>query len=416
MSDPFWPGEERAGALLSGSALLTAMVRVEAAWLSALVSVGVAGAGALDDLAGLIDEDDVAEVSAGAEDGGNPVIPLLALLRDRLRPRNADAATWLHRGLTSQDVLDTALVLCVRDTLDRLREELAAQTGALVALAAAHRNTPMVGRTLTQHAVPITFGLKAAGWLTGVLDAVDDLEALELPAQFGGAAGTLAAPTALAGRAGLPVPARRAIELTEHAAGALHLRTRPPWHTARAPITRIGDALARCSDAFGHIAGDVLTLARPEIGELAEPADNRRGGSSTMPHKANPVLSVLIRRAALGAPQLCAQLHLAAAEARDERPEGAWHLEWPTLRTLGRRTVTAAGQTTDLVTGLNVDPVRMLATFQAARPDLLAERRALDALHPGTVAPVASDPDYLGATDIIISAVLDRARTRSETP
>jgi len=421
VSDLLWPGDERAGALFSGPAVLAAMVRVEAAWLAALVSAGIAGPAALDDLSGLIDDDDVAAVAEGAESGGNPVIPLLSLLRDRLRERNPGAATWLHRGLTSQDVLDTALMLCVAEVLRRLRHELGTQAHALATLARTYRATPMVGRTLTQHAVPITFGVKAATWLTGVLDAADDLDTLEPTAQFGGAAGTLAAPTVLAGRAGLTDPPRRAIELTEHTARSLGLRARTPWHTSRGPITRIGDGLVRCTDAFGHIAGDVLTLSRPEIGELAEPAAAGRGGSSTMPHKANPVLSVLVRRAALAAPHTAAQLHLAAAESRDERPDGAWHLEWPALRTLCRRTVTAAAQTSELVTGLRVHPDRMLATLEAAGPDVLAERRALDAL-PGAAStsdadgPGTDEPDsYLGATDLIIDAVLDRARTRTPT-
>lgn len=422
MSDPFWPGDERAGGLFTGPALLAAMVRVEAAWLSALVSAGIAGSGALDDLSGLAGERDVPSVCDGAEGGGNPVIPLVSLLRERLRDRNPDAATWLHRGLTSQDVLDTALMLCVHDVLERLRAELVTQAGALVTLAGTHRGSLMVGRTLTQHAVPITFGLKAATWLTGILDAADDLDTVDLPAQIGGAAGTLAAPTALAERAGLTDPPRRAVELTERTARLLGLRARAPWHTTRAPVTRIGDGLVRCTDAFGHIAGDLLTLARPEIGELSEPAETGRGRSSTMPHKANPVLSVLIHRASLAAPQTVAQLHLAAAEARDERPDGAWHLEWPALRTLARRTVVAAGQTTELVTGLRVHPDRMRATLEAAGPDVLAERRALDALPRSSPGPYpgpdpGSDPSrYLGATDLIIDAVLDRARSRTEAP
>jgi 3-carboxy-cis,cis-muconate cycloisomerase len=179
-------------------------------------------------------------------------------------------------------------------------------------------------------------------------------------------------------------------------------------------VTRIGDALVRCTDAFGHIAGDVLTLSRPEIGELAEATVTGRGGSSTMPHKVNPVLSVLIRRASLAAPLTAAQLHLAAAESRDERPDGAWHLEWPALRTLCRRTVIAAGQTTELLAGLRVHPDRMRATLESAGPDILAERRALDAL-PGGDSSAGGHTDYLGATNLIIDAVLDRAGARTET-
>ena len=138
------------------------------------------------------------------EAGGNPVIPLVALLRNRIRESNADAARWVHRGLTSQDVVDTALMLCLRDAVDRVEDELRGQVEALSRLADAHRSTVMAGRTLTQHAVPITFGLKASGWLTGVLDAADALGQARtgLAAQVGGAAGTLAAVTQLARSAG----------------------------------------------------------------------------------------------------------------------------------------------------------------------------------------------------------------------
>jgi len=404
MSDLFWPGDDRAGELFTDRAFLEAMVRTEAAWLSALVAVGVAPAGALHPLDGLAGPEDVDGLARSSQDGGNPVIPLVRLLRERLSTTNATAAEWVHRGLTSQDVLDTGLMLCARDTLEHLRAELVTQVAALSTLVDRHRSTRMVGRTLTQHAVPITFGLKAAGWLTGVLDALDTLDAVEPRAQIGGAAGTMAAPTALAATAGLPGPARCAIELAEHTARTLGLPMAPPWHTSRAPITRIGDALAGCTDAWGRIAADVLTLSRPEIGELAE---GTGGGSSTMPHKANPVLSVLIRRAALTAPGLAAQLHLAATEARDERPDGAWHLEWATLRDLVRRTATAANQTTSLLVDLRVRPDRMRATFDAAAEDLLAEARAVGAR--------THDPaDYLGANDVIIGAVLDRARSTTK--
>lgn len=402
--DLLWPGDERAGELMSDATLLAAMVRVEVAWLDALVAAGIAPAAAGQDAVRLDGLVDVAEVAARAEASGNPVAPLVALLRERT------GNTWLHRGLTSQDVLDTALMLGMADVLDRLRAELAAQADTLAALADAHRGTVMAGRTLTQHAVPITFGLKAAAWLTGVLDARDALD-VPLPVQIGGAAGTLAAPVELAARAGLPDQVTAALALVERTAGMLGLAARTPWHTARAPVTRLGDALATCTDAFGRIANDVLTLARPEIAELAEPAAAGRGASSTMPQKANPVLAVLVRRAALAAPQAAAALHLAAADARDERPDGAWHVEWATLRTLARRTVVAASQTTELVAGLRVHADRMRATAQAAAGALLAEQRAISAAAApgGPGAEVHPDPGgYLGATDHVIDAVRRR--------
>jgi len=412
MPDLFWPGAERAGDLFDDGAFLRAMVRVESAWLAALVDAGIAPRDADDNLSGLVGEDDVADVAADAESGGNPVIPLLAVLRHRLGTRNAQAAEWVHRGLTSQDVLDTALMMCAREVLDDVLAQLDVQVAALARLADEHRGTVMAGRTLTQHAVPVTFGLKAAQWLTGVLDARTELTLLAptLTAQLGGAAGTLAATCELARLSGRftsgDEPAKAALAVADRTARSLGLRCGPPWHSTRTAVTRLGDALVRAGDAWGRVANDVLVLARPEIAELAEPAG--RGSSSTMPNKANPVLSVLLHRAALAGPASAAQLHLAAASAVDERPDGAWHVEWSTLATLCRRTAVAAAQASELLGGLRVDAARMAATARAAAPALLAEQRGLAAVLGGDPA---RDPEaYLGATDLLVDAVLDRAR------
>jgi 3-carboxy-cis,cis-muconate cycloisomerase len=375
MSDLFWPGDARAGDLLTDASFLQAMVAVEEAWLDVL---GI-GHGSLPDL-------DPATIPS--ESGGNPALGLVAILRERLE---GDAARWVHRGLTSQDVVDSALMLLLRDAVSAVRRELRTQVGLLADLAEAFRTTPMVARTLTQHAVPTTFGLKVAGWLAAVLDADDDLASLSFPVQLGGAAGTMAAVVEL----GLDPAATR-----DRLAGALGLAPSLPWHTSRAPVTRIGDAAVGCTDAWGRIANDVLTLSRPEIDELAE---GEGGGSSTMPHKRNPVLSALIRRAALAAPQLAATLHVAAAESVDERAAGAWHAEWATVSTLLRRTVVAGSQATDLVTGLRVHPDRMAATLDAA--DVGSEQRTMVEL-----AGIQPRSNYLGASDEIIDAVLDRAR------
>ncbi len=398
MSDLFWPGDERAGALLGGAELLRAMEAVEAAWLEALVVGGIAPVGARHPVRGLVGADDVDAVARAAEAGGNPVIPLVGLLRDRLP---AESARWLHRGLTSQDVLDTALVLLLRDVLDRLDTELRRQVRALLRLTTAYAETVEVGRTLTQHAVPITFGLKTAGWLTGVLDAVVALERARegLAAQLGGAAGTAAATVELARLQGRSEPIEVAWQLIETTATALGLLARAQWHTTRAPLTTVADALVTCTDAYGHLAADVTTLSRPEIGELAEGSG---GGSSTMPHKRNPALSVLIRRAALAGPGLAATVHLAAATTVDERPDGAWHAEWAALRDLGRRTVVAASQTSDLLADLRVDTERMAAHLDRAT-GIDAEQRSMAAL-------IGTEPSagYLGATPRWIAAAVHR--------
>jgi len=400
VSDLFWPGDERAGDLMTSSALLAAMVRVESAWLTALVGAGVAPAAARDDLEGLVGPADVEALAAAAEPGGNPVIGLVPLLRERVGDRNADAARWLHRGLTSQDVLDTALLLCARETADRIRRQLTAQVARLAELADEHAGTVMAGRTLTQHAVPLTFGLKVAGWLAGVLDAYDPLVALRWPVQLGGAAGTRAAWMELAG--GLGDPQQVAEALAADVATRLGLAPADPWHTSRAAVTRVGDALVACTDAWGRIANDVLTLSRPEIAELSE---GTGGGSSTMPHKANPVLSTLVRRAALTTPQLAATLHLAAAESVDERADGGWHAEWGTLRTLARHAAVAGSQATDLLAGLRVHADRMRAHHDEAAEDLHAEQRTMASL-------AGHDPSgaYLGTAGRLVESALARAR------
>jgi 3-carboxy-cis,cis-muconate cycloisomerase len=394
MTDLFWPGDELAGALMSDVAYLAAMVAVEQAWLDGLVDAGIAPPQARTDLAGILTGGDLEPIARRADVDGNPVSGLVAVLRDR---SPEPAARWLHRGLTSQDVVDTALVLCARDVLIRVSDEFVTQVSALAELADRHRGTPALARTLTQAALPTTLGAKFARWLTGVLDAAEPLAGLvaSLPVQVGGAVGSLAATTELTGSVD------GAIALSDALADALRLAPAPPWHTTRSAITRLGDALVSCCDAWGHVAADVATLGRPEIGELAEGSG---GGSSTMPHKNNPVRSVLIRRAALTAGPLGATLHVAAAASVDERSDGAWHAEWATLRTLARHTVVAAAHASELVTGLRVDEARAAANLAAA-DGLRSEQQTMVEL---TGRPAQSD--YTGATDRLLEATLSRAR------
>lgn len=249
----------------------------------------------------------------------------------------------------------------------------------------------MAGRTLTQYAVPVCFGLRAAQWLVGVDDARESLRAVNaaLPVQCGGAAGTLA----LAGEV---------VDDAVRAAGVLADRLELiwpglSWHTRRNPITRLGEALTTTCDALGRIAGDVLLLGRPEIGEVREAAAAGRGGSSTMPHKQNPVLAVLVRSAALQAPPLSAMLHAAAAQVIDERPPGDWHAEWPALRRLLVLALTAASQSTDLVAGLDVNVAAMRRRADGAAAHLLSERGS------------GTDPSsYLGSAQRFIDEALKR--------
>jgi 3-carboxy-cis,cis-muconate cycloisomerase len=187
-----------------------------------------------------------------------------------------------------------------------------------------------------------------------------------------------------------------------------------PWHTTRAPVTAIGDACTGCTDAWGRIASDVVTLARPEIAELSEPVGGGRGGSSSMPLKRNPVLSVLIRRAAICAPPLAATLHTAAALANDERPDGAWHAEWDTLRSLARRTVVAGSQCSELLARLEVHSAQMAKNLESASAvnDVLGEQRVIAEL-----VGKAPSGNYFGAIDALIDDSLEgAARILKEHP
>lgn len=388
MSDLFWPGDHRAGALMTDAAFLEALVAVETAWLTVLVESGIAPAGAAAELA--VPATDLEQIAAAAERDGNPVTALVALLRARSA---GDTATWLHRGLTSQDVLDTALVLCLRDALTAVRGEIAEQVRALIELAETHRDTPLLTRTLTQPALPGTVAAKVAVWLTAVLDAADDLRSLKLSVQCGGAAGTLAATTELSGSP------HDALRLSRSLAATLALDAARPWHTTRSALTRAGDALSTCCDAWGHLANDIAAGIR--VGELGE---GTGGGSSTMPHKNNPVLTVLLRRAALTTPQLGATLHSASAASVDERSDGGWHAEWATLRILTRRTVVAASQATELLAGLRIDTATA-AAHQDQAQGIYAEQQTMTALTGRVPAE-----QYLGATDLLVDLVLQRAR------
>ena len=338
-------------ALTGDRAVLAALLKVEAAWAAVLDDAGLAPAGsaALVAAAADVQRYDVAGIAVRAQGGGNPVIPLLADLREQVRALDTDglgAVQAVHTSLTSQDVLDSALMVLAAGAVRELHSELTAATSALAGLAGAHAQTLCVGRSLTQHSLPFSFGLRAAQWFAGLAAAARRLEALELPVQTGGAAGTLAAGTLLTGKLGLTggTGPLTPFDLADRLAARLGLAAVPaPWHTNRLAVTSLGDALAAVTDAAGKIAADVLFLSRPEVAELAEPRATGRGVSSAMPQKQNPVLSVLIRSAALQAPALAAQLHLAAANFNDERPDGAWHTEWAALRQLLRLALGAAG-------------------------------------------------------------------------
>ncbi|WP_306926588.1 lyase family protein [Arthrobacter globiformis] len=379
-------------ALTGDRAVLAAILAVEAGWGAVLEQHDLTPAGSAAVVAHAADASryDLADIARRAQGGGNPVIPLLADLRIQVKALDTagvGAAKAVHTSLTSQDVLDTALMLVARNTVAALLADVKGTTAVLARMAEQHADTLCVGRSLTQHSLPFTFGLRAAQWFHGLAAAARRLEALELPVQFGGAAGTLAAGTVLTSNAGLTStagltskagptsgPATDPFALSDALAAQLGLAAAPaPWHTNRLAVTSLGDAVASAVDALGKIAADVLFLSRPEVAEVAEPRAPGRGVSSAMPQKQNPVLSVLVRSAALQAPGLAAQLHLAAATFNDERPDGAWHTEWPALRQLLALALGAAGHVRELADGLQVFPEAMRRNLDLSGPLLLSE-------------------------------------------
>lgn len=386
-------------ALTGDRAVLAAILKVEAAWAAVLDEAGLAPAGSAAVVAAAADVQryDVADLAVRAQGGGNPVIPLLADLREQVRTLDTaglGAVRAVHTSLTSQDVLDSALMVLAAGAIRELLAELRSATAALAGLAETHGHTLCVARSLTQHSLPYTFGLRAAQWFSGLAAAASRLEALELPVQTGGAAGTLASGTVLidgavlTGGTGPAAGALSPFDLADRLAARLGLAPVPaPWHTNRLAVTSLGDALAALTDAAGKVAADVLFLSRPEVAEVAEPRVAGRGVSSAMPQKQNPVLSVLIRSAALQAPALAAQLHLAAANFNDERPDGAWHSEWAALRQLLRVALGAAVQLRELAEGMSVFPGAMRRNLELGGPLLLSEavNAAVAPLLDGTV-------------------------------
>ncbi|MFD9436165.1 3-carboxy-cis,cis-muconate cycloisomerase [Streptomyces sp. NPDC060002] len=374
---PVWAGTPAAAAVSDG-AWLQAMLDAEAALSRAQARLGtVPGAAArVITESARAERLDLASLARQARESANPVVALVREFTALVAAKDPDAAAYVHRGSTSQDILDTASVLVAHRTLRLIRADLARVDQALAALAARHRDTLMAGRTLALHAVPTTFGLKAAGWRHLVLDAahkLDDLGARGLPVQLGGAAGTLAG--YLQHAPGVE-PAAYVRELTEAFAAELGLSAPLlPWHVLRTPVVDVATAAAFLCGALGKIAVDVLCLTRTETGEVHEPAPGGRGASSAMPHKRNPVLATAIRSAALQSPQLAATV-LACMPSEDERSAGAWHAEWEPLRALLRLAGGAAHQAVELTSQLSVDPRRMRANTALTAGQIVSERIA----------------------------------------
>ena len=392
----------RGGVAADDTAWLQAMLDAEAGLARALERAGLAPAGSGEAVtaAARAENFDPNDLGGLAALTGNPV-PGLARALARQVPQTAVSA--VHRGATSQDIVDTAAMLLARRAIGVIQADLARAAGAASGLAATHRGSIMIGRTLLQQAVPVTFGLVAAGWLTSVDEAREGLAAVgpRLAVQFGGAAGTLAS----LGDAGQRVAALLATELGL-AVPVL------PWHTDRLRILDLGAALARVAAALGKIARDVTLLAQSEVGEVSEgparpagsgvgagggsaeargpdqrgpdqrgpdqmapAASPRRGGSSAMPHKRNPVAAVAILGCTRQVPGLLGIL-ASNSEHELQRAAGAWHAEWEPLAALLRLTGSASSWAAELLSGLDVDTSRMAANLAATKGLPLAEHVA----------------------------------------
>jgi len=352
-------------ACFSDTARLAAMIQAEAALARAqaglgLVPDGLAAAIASVDAGSL----DLPALGAQTAVAGVPTIPFIAAIQARLPP---DLAPAFHKGATTQDILDTALVLQLRPALALLAAELDAVLPGLAAMADAHRATPCVGRTYGQHAAPITFGYKAAVWLTGVADVAAALPALRrrvLVASLGGPVGTLAS-------LGAHGPA-----VLDTFARELNLGVTPlAWHALRGRMADAGAWLLHLLGALAKLATDVASLASTEVGEVAEPYVPGRGGSSAMPHKRNPVSSTVIL-AAHAAAQGHALVLFNAMAAAHERPAGAWHAEWHALPPLFGLAAGALREARVLAEGLQVDAARMAANIGLTRGLLFADAAA----------------------------------------
>jgi 3-carboxy-cis,cis-muconate cycloisomerase len=318
-----------------------------------------------------VSPDDVASDAARA---GALTIPLVKLLIAEVRARDASAAGFVHFGATSQDAMDTALVLQLDRAVALIDADLARLANAAAALAQTHLDTLMLGRTLLQPATPITFGQKAAQWLLGACEdraRVRDAARDGLRIQFGGASGNLGS----LGANGAAVSARLAILLPLRF-GATSDGPVIPWHTRRGNLLNLSSALTIATVGAGKIARDIALMAQWEVGELAEPSEEGRGVSSAMPHKQNPVRCMTTISAGLRAPGLLSTLMCGAIQEH-ERALGGWQAEWPTLPELVKLAGGAIAQTADTLEGLVVDEARMRANFDQLRGLPLAEIAAL---------------------------------------
>jgi 3-carboxy-cis,cis-muconate cycloisomerase len=353
-------------AVCDDAAYLQHMLDFEVALARAQAAIGVIPQSAVAPIAAACKARafDLPALAEAASRSGNLAIPLVKALTASVAKASAEAARYVHWGATSQDVIDTATMLGLRAAIDTLLTDLDRAISGFARLARQHRDTAMVARTWLQHALPMPFGLKLAEYAAALNRSrarLKRLRAEALALQFGGAAGTLAA----LGDKGLMVAEKLAAELKLPLPEA-------PWHTHRDRIAEAASVFAILAGSCGKIARDVSLLMQTDVAEAFEPAGEGRGGSSTMPHKRNPVACAAALAAATMAPNLAATIF--AAEVQDhERSAGPWHAEWPTLPMLQLVTSGALAAIVDIAEGLEVDAARMRVNLDATHGLIMAE-------------------------------------------
>jgi 3-carboxy-cis,cis-muconate cycloisomerase len=358
-------------ALLSDEALIDAMLRFESALAETQADLGIIpqkAASVIGDCCS-VRFFDVNDLLRSAERDGNPAIPLVKAIGKRVAAMDPDAAKYVHLGATSQDVIDTGLMLCTKRALELVFANLAGIQERLVDLIERQRRTFLPGRTLLQHARPISFGLKAAGWLDGLARCRRMLQqgaTTSLAVQFGGAVGTLAA----SGPKGLKILDALARKLDLTTPGV-------PWHTQRDRIGRLGLDLALVATSLAKIAQDVVLMMQTEVAELAEDLGSGGGGSSTLPHKQNPIAPTKILANAKRIPALAAAL-LTSMVHEHERSAGGWHAEWVIFPEIIRAVGGSAAHAQELVSGLQIHPERMHANIDLTNGLIFAENISME--------------------------------------
>jgi 3-carboxy-cis,cis-muconate cycloisomerase len=347
-------------------ACLQRMLDFEAALARAEAAIGVIPKAAVAPIAAACRAErfDRAALAEAATRSGNLAIPLVKALTAEVAKADTDAARYVHWGATSQDMIDSATMLGLRAAIDVLAHDLDRAIAGFAGLAKRHRGTAMVARTWLQHALPMPLGLKLAEYAAALHRSKARLQRVRretLALQFGGAAGTLAA----LGDNGLLVAEKLASELQLSLPEA-------PWHTHRDRIAEAASVFGILAGSCGKIARDVSLLMQTDVAEAFEPAGAGRGGSSTMPHKRNPVACASALAAATMTPNLVATI-LAAQVQEHERSAGPWHAEWPTLPTLQLVTSGALAAIVDIAEGLEVDAARMLVNLDATHGLIMAE-------------------------------------------